>query len=91
MDRIGIRELRANAAATVRRARAGERIVVTLAGRPVAQLGPLDAHDGVVTLDDLVARGLVLPPSRLDPPEPTDAVPGFASPRLDRLFREIRG
>lgn len=91
MDRIGARDLRANAAATVRRAAAGERIVVTLAGRPVAQLGPLDPADGAVTLDDLVARGVLEPPRRTDPPAPGDPVPLYAGVRLDRLLREIRG
>ena len=33
---------RANAAAAVRRAEWGERIVITVDGRPVAQLGPLE-------------------------------------------------
>ena len=39
---VGIRELRADLASTVRRAAAGESIVVTVGGRPVARLGPLD-------------------------------------------------
>jgi len=91
MDRIGARELRANAAATIRRAAGGERIAVTLAGRPVAQLGPLDAGDGVLTLDDLVGRGLVEPPRRTDPPREREPLPVYAGVRLDRLLREVRG
>lgn len=91
MDRIGARELRANAAATIRRAAGGERIVVTVDGRPVAQLGPLDAPGGEITLDDLVARGLLEPPRRHDRAEPGDPVSLYAGVRLDRLLREIRG
>ena len=36
MDRTGIRDLRADAAAIVRRAGGGERVIITVAGRPVA-------------------------------------------------------
>src|SRR5918994_5940490 len=70
MDRVGIRELRNNVAAVVRRAAGGERVVVTVDGVPAAQIGPLEAGARAgVTLDDLVAAGLVRPPGRRDPPE----------------------
>ena len=65
--------------------------IVTVDGRPVAQLGPLDAVTGQVTLDDLVARGLVTPPRRTDPLPATDPVPVWSGARLDRLLRELRG
>ena len=45
-NRVGIRELRNQVAAVVRRAAAGERVVVTVDGRPVAQLGPLEPGAG---------------------------------------------
>lgn len=88
---MAIRHLRADVAATVRRAGAGERIVVTVGGRPVAQLGPLDDLTGRTTLADLVARGRVLPPRRSGPYHPGDAVPTWRGARIDRLLREIRG
>ena len=91
-SRLGIRELRADAAAMVRRAGAGERIVVTVNGHPVAQLGPVGGGDLDVTLDDLVAAGWVVPPRRTGrPTRPGDPVPAWAGARLDRLLREIRG
>src|SRR4029453_8483544 len=61
MERVGIRELRNNVAAVVRRAAGGERIVVTVDGVPVAQLGPLEGATAL-SVDDLVAAGLALPP-----------------------------
>ncbi|HEX9259153.1 MAG TPA: type II toxin-antitoxin system prevent-host-death family antitoxin [Acidimicrobiales bacterium] len=91
MRRLGVRELRANVAAAVQRAAAGERVVITVGGRPVAQLGPLDPPDAQPTLDDLAARGLVELPRRPDRPEPTLVVPMWAGTRLDRLLREVRG
>jgi antitoxin (DNA-binding transcriptional repressor) of toxin-antitoxin stability system len=45
----------------LRRAEAGERIVVTVDGRPVAQLGPLEAHRRS-PIDDLITAGLARPP-----------------------------
>ena len=91
MDHVGIRDLRANLAAAVERAAAGERIVVTLAGRPVAQLGPLEPYDGDATLDDLAARGLLVLPRRPDRPDPSTTLEPWAGVRLDRLLAEVRG
>ena len=91
MERFGIRELRNQTAAAVRRAGAGERIVITVDGRPVAQLGPLDPLAGAATLDDLAARGLVTLPRRPDRPAPSVVVPMWAGVRLDRLLQSIRG
>lgn len=90
-DRIGVRDLRNRTAAAIRRAGAGERIVVTVDGRPVAQLGPLESLDGPATLTDLAARGLVIPPRRDDRPQPDDTVDLLTGARLDRLTATLRG
>lgn len=58
---IGIRELRAGLAGAVRRAAAGESVVVTVSGRPAAVLGPVGGTT-TPTLDDLVATGAVVGP-----------------------------
>ena len=59
---LGIRELRSGLADAVRRAQSGQRTVVTTGGRPVAQLGPLDAD--APDLDRLIGAGAVVPPRR---------------------------
>ena len=86
---IGVRDLRNDVAAVLRRAAAGERIVVTVDGVPTAQLGPLDPG-GAPTLDDLVATGLVRAPSRLRPdaPEPEDTP---VDARTASAIEELRG
>ena len=87
---IGTRELRANLAAALRQVGAGERLVITVDGRPVAQLGPLEPS-GSPTLTDLAASGLVEPPRReppADPPAPADTA---VDVRLDRVLAEVRG
>jgi len=87
---IGVRELRNDVAAVLRRAAAGERIVVTVDGVPTAQLGPLDPA-GEPTLDDLVCTGLVDPPRRPGPitePSPIDPPVDI---RLDDVLGDLRG
>lgn len=90
---IGIRELRADLATRVRRAQVGETTVVTVNGRPAAQLGPFtpERHDAAPTLAALVAAGAVLPPRRSDGRVDDRTVAVWGNVRLDRLLREIRG
>lgn len=85
-----MRRFRAQVAAFLRRAEGGERIVVTVAGRPVAQLGPLDPAGDVPTIEDLAARGLVVPARRNDRPPPDVRVDPGLGARLDRLVAEVR-
>lgn len=91
MESIGVRELRNQVAAVVRRASAGERIAITVDGVPAAQLGPLEP-DGAPTLDDLVAAGLVEPPRRSGG-DPDDLAPIDLAVdiRLDDVIDELRG
>jgi prevent-host-death family protein len=88
---IGVRELRNNVAAVLRRAEAGERIVVTVDGRPVAQIGPLTPDANGVTLWDLAAAGLVEPPRRHDRPTDPAPLPVPADLDADRLLESTRG
>jgi len=91
-ERTGIRELRSQLTSLVRRAGAGERIVVTIGGRAVAQLGPVEPPGWPVTIDDLVARGLLEPARRGDrPAEPGIRIDAWTGGRLDRALREVRG
>ncbi|MBN1170615.1 MAG: type II toxin-antitoxin system prevent-host-death family antitoxin [Micromonosporaceae bacterium] len=41
MREVGLREMRQNASDLVRRAQTGERVTITVAGRPAAVLGPV--------------------------------------------------
>jgi prevent-host-death family protein len=90
VERVGIRELRNNVAAVVRRAGAGERIVITVDGVPAAQLGPL-APDPSPTVDDHVAAGLVVSPGRRDRPAGPDPEDTAVDIRLDDVLDELRG
>src|SRR3546814_7451756 len=69
MEQIGASELRANLAAALRQAGAGERVVVTVDARPVAQLGPIEPS-GMPSVAELAASGLVAPLGRPARPVP---------------------
>ncbi len=91
---IGIRQLRADLAAHVRRAASGETTVISIAGAPVAALTPLAISDeavGDAHLSSLVAAGALIAPRRPDRQMAEGTVSTWANVRLDRLLREIRG
>ena len=87
---IGIRELRNQVAAVVRRAAGGERLVVTVDGVAMAQLGPLAATPAASASHDLAAAGLVEPPRGAPSPPPEAANPPV-DVRLDRVLDQVRG
>ncbi len=90
MDRVGVRELRNQVAAVIRRAGSGERIVVTVDGEPVAQLGPLEPV-GQPTIDDLAAAGLLRLPGRTDRPDPPEPFAVPVDVRMPNVIAELRG
>lgn len=90
-QRVGVRELRNQVAAVVRRAGGGDRVIITVDGKPVAQLGPLTPESDGPTLDDLVAAGLVKPPGRTDRPVPPDPAMLPVDIGADRILSEVRG
>lgn len=91
-DSIGVRELRNNVAAVLRRAAAGESVTVTVDGVPTARIGPLEPA-GAPSLDDLVATGLVEPPRRPPGTAPAELVPVDlpVDIRLDDVLEALRG
>jgi prevent-host-death family protein len=91
VDKVGVRELRNQVAALLRRAAAGERIVITVDGEPTAQLGPLDPPPGAFTVDDLIAAGLAEAPARTDRPAPPPAEDVPVDVRPDDVLDELRG
>jgi len=88
--RVGIREFRAQLAVFLRRAQAGERVVLTLDGRPVASLGPVAPDPMSVSLEDLAARGAVIAPRRRGDFVPHDPVTLWSGTRVDRAVAEVR-
>src|SRR5918996_1688201 len=60
MERIPVRELRNQASRVVRRARAGERLMITVDGVPAAEIGPVTAAERASSLAELIATGSVV-------------------------------
>ena len=88
---VGVRELRADLAAMLRRAASGKRVTVSVGGRPTALIGPIESTGATVTADALVAAGLLIPPRRTDHVSERPPVPVWPGVRLDRALREVRG
>ncbi len=84
MEQVGVRELKQNASAVLRRVAAGESLIVTDRGRPVARLSPVKKGP----LQELIDAGLVtMPTGRLSggpppvPPRPGQMTAGEALAR----------
>lgn len=74
MESVGVKELKQNTSAVLRRVAAGESLIVTDRGRPVACLSPIRKRG----LPELIDAGLVtMPTGRLsDAPPPRALKPG---------------
>jgi prevent-host-death family protein len=86
MTTVGIRELRQNASAVLRKVASGETVEVTDHGHPVARIVPLHAERN---LDQLVAEGRATEArGDLLALEPASAAKG--QPRLSDVVRDMR-
>ncbi|HSW42444.1 MAG TPA: type II toxin-antitoxin system prevent-host-death family antitoxin [Patescibacteria group bacterium] len=90
MDRIAIRELKNYASRVVRRAKAGERIVITVDGVPAAEIGPVTEGIGKRTLEALIATRQVIPPRSSAPPQPARPARAPAGKTTTEILQEQR-
>ena len=60
VQRIPVRELRNQASRVVRRARAGERLIITVDGVAAAEIGPVSVAARAPSLQELIATGAVV-------------------------------
>jgi len=90
VEHIGIRELRNHTSGAIRRAMAGERIIITIDGVPAAQLGPLNTGDHPASIADLIAAGLLEPPRATSPPPAPTPVRAPDGPSSTEILREHR-
>jgi prevent-host-death family protein len=84
---VAISTLRAELSSWIERARAGEEIVVTDRGTPVARLLPIDTAP---LLDQLVERGVLAKPRRAGRPAAQGATRVRASSPVADLVSEQR-
>ena len=90
MERIGVRELRNQASRTVRRARAGERLIITVDGVPAAEIGPVQSMTEAVSLEGLIASGALLPAQDRTPPPPARPLPAPTGRPSSAVLRRLR-
>ncbi len=87
--RVGVRELRQNLSVYLDRVKAGETLVVTEHGEPVARLAPTAP---LSRYEQLVADGTITPATEdhrlLTPPPPRD--PGDTGPTLTEILLQMR-
>ncbi|HWP61843.1 MAG TPA: type II toxin-antitoxin system prevent-host-death family antitoxin [Candidatus Binatia bacterium] len=90
MARIPIRKLRNEASEVVRRARAGERFIITVDGVPAAELGPITSTERTPSLEELIARGAVMGPRVRRAPRPARPRPAPVGRTSDDVLAELR-
>jgi prevent-host-death family protein len=91
VERIAIRELRNQASRVVRRARSGERLIITVDGVPAAEIGPVSSTQRATRLVDLIATGAVVAArvrTAPRPPMPVRAPSGRSSSDVLRQLRD---
>jgi prevent-host-death family protein len=91
MERIALRELRNQASRVIRRARAGERLIITVDGVPAAEIGPVTSTHGAPTLEELIATGGIMAArvrTTPSPPKPLRAPSGRSSSDVLKQLRE---
>lgn len=76
MSIVSLQDLGTNAASLIDRVEAGERLIVSRDGRPVAELLPLDPPGGRARPHGLAA-GAFSVPDNFDEPLPDDLLQGF--------------
>ena len=89
MSEVGVRELRQNASALLRRVNSGESIDITLHGRIVARLVP-PGSPSRLSLDQLIAEGRARP-GRGSLTDLLPIPPGPPGVSLVALIDEMRG
>lgn len=71
MDSVTVSELNRQTAKVLERVKAGESLVISEYGRPVARIMPTVATTGVPLLDRLIAQGRAIPAASPGPIPPT--------------------
>ena len=86
MVEVGVKELKNELSAYLRRVANGEQVRVTMRGKPVADLVPPAPAAGVPDrIDALTAAGRITPPRRPKPPKPPPLGPAGPGPTLSEI------
>jgi len=87
---VSIRELRNDVSRIVRRARAGERLVITSNGVAVAEIRPLEQRAAQRTIEEMIATGELIAPRSQSKPRPATPI-RFSGPMTSEdILEELR-
>lgn len=90
MDSVTVRQLRNDVSRILKRANAGERLIITSNGVAVAEIGPLQARSERPTLEELIASGSVIPPRTSSQPAPAHPIPFDGPMTTEEILEEMR-
>ncbi len=89
MDRVSIRELRNDVSRIVRRASAGERLIITNNGVAVAEIRPLEEGSTERQIQQLIAEGRLIAPLRTGKPRRATPI-RMDGPSTEEMLEEMR-
>jgi prevent-host-death family protein len=89
-DSVSIRELRNDVSRIVRRARAGERLVITSNGVAVAEIRPLEERPGQRTIEEMIASGELIAPRSRAQPRPATPIKFSGPMTTEEILEEHR-
>lgn len=74
----------------MKRAAAGESVVVTIDGEPKAVLTPFVSEPGEMTLDEMIRAGRVIPGPKANAPRPPRPEPVRGGRSTEEVLAELR-
>jgi prevent-host-death family protein len=89
-DSVSIRELRNDVSRIVRRARAGERLVITSNGVAVAEIRPLEERPAQRTIEEMIASGELIAPRSRAQPRPATPIKFSGPMTTEEILEEHR-
>lgn len=90
METISVRQLRNDVSRILKRAHAGERLIVTSNGVAVAEIGPLRERADKPTLEELIASGQVDAPRTRRRPAPARPITFTGAKTSAEILEELR-
>jgi len=90
VNKVAMSVLRKELAGFLRRAKNGERMIITVDGKPIAQIGPLEPN-GSLDMDQLVASGLVNEPTSVSSTNKPAQMAFPIDVSIETILLEMRG
>lgn len=90
MDKVTIRQLRNDVSRIVRRASAGERLIITNNGVAVAEIRPLEQSPSRQAIAELIEAGRLNPPRSTAPPRQAQPIEFSGRRTSEEILEELR-